>query len=212
MFGNAADTLRADTAMLNAWRADSDYDYAREIVQSDFSLREWIMARIDDFMSALFGSNLYNENRTAIWLTIGFLLLAAIAVYVFRKHPALFGRSGKTVTNYEVTEDTIYGIDFPAMTDEAMRRQDYREVVRLTYLHALKELSDNGRIDWQPYKTPTQYAREVGTVEFRAFSNHFLRVRYGNFEATRELAEEMMRQRTALTGTGGGTMTKGGER
>ena len=68
---------------------------------------------------------------------------------------------------------------------------DYREAVRLLYLQTLKQLSDEKRIDWQLYKTPTQYVYEVRMPAFRQLTNHFLRVRYGNFEATEALFHVM---------------------
>ena len=55
----------------------------------------------------------------------------------------------------------------------------------------MKRLSDEKRIDWQPYKTPTQYINEVRIPVFRQLTNHFLRVRYGNFEGTEELFNSM---------------------
>ena len=51
--------------------------------------------------------------------------------------------------------------------------------------------SDEKRIDWQLYKTPTQYVYEVRMPAFRQLTNHFLRVRYGNFEATEALFHVM---------------------
>lgn len=65
------------------------------------------------------------------------------------------------------------------------------EAVRLLYLQTLKQLSDEKRIDWQLYKTPTQYVYEVRMPAFRQLTNHFLRVRYGNFEATEALFHVM---------------------
>lgn len=209
MLDNAADTLKVDAAMLEAWRSDSDYDYAREMVPSDMSLSEWIYNCIDKFFYSIFGSDFYTDNMTFIWTSVGVVCVLAVIMFIYRKHPALFGRSGKVETEYDVTEDTIYGIDFPAEISAAMQRCDYRAAVRLIYLHALKVLTDLGLIDWQPCKTPTQYAAEVGTSGFRAFSNRFLRVRYGNFAATRELAEEMLAMRDAIINDG---KEKGGMR
>ena len=90
-------------------------------------------------------------------------------------------RSPKNKLPYEVGEDTIYGVDFSGGIADALSRSDYREAVRLLYLQTLKRLSDEKRIDWQPYKTPTQYINEVRIPVFRQLTNHFLRVRYGNF-------------------------------
>jgi len=195
MLHNATDTLRIDTAMLNAWRSEPDYDYASEVVQSDFSIGDWISRNIWEALDILFRSpaSFYHDHYQLIWSVVGGLCVAAIAYFVYRKHPALFGGSGTTVRAYDVVEDTIYGVDFPAEIAAARQRKDWREAVRLVYLYALKKLADSGRIDWQPWKTPAQYAAEVGTADFRLFSNHFLRVRYGNFAATEELAGEMQR-------------------
>ena len=71
-------------------------------------------------------------------------------------------RSPKNKLPYEVGEDTIYGVDFSGGIADALSRSDYREAVRLLYLQTLKRLSDEKRIDWQPYKTPTQYINEEG--------------------------------------------------
>ena len=92
---------------------------------------------------------------------------------------------------YAVEEDTIYGVDFARGIADALSRSDYREAVRLLYLQTLKQLSDEKRIDWQLYKTPTQYVYEVRMPAFRQLTNHFLRVRYGNFEATEALFHVM---------------------
>lgn len=61
----------------------------------------------------------------------------------------------------------------------------------MLYLQTLKQLSDGKRIDWQLYKTPTQYIYEVRLPAFRQMTSHFLRVRYGNFEATETLFHAM---------------------
>ena len=82
-------------------------------------------------------------------------------------------RSPKNALPYTVGEDTIYGVDFPGGIAEALSRRDYREAVRLLYLQTLKQLSDAERIDWQLYKTPTQYLNEVRLPAFRQLTNHF---------------------------------------
>lgn len=111
--------------------------------------------------------------------------------FVYKKRPELFMRSRKSTLPYTVGEDTIYGVDFAERIADALARTDYREAVRLLYLQTLKQLSDGKRIDWQLYKTPTQYIYEVRLPAFRQMTNHFLRVRYGNFEATETLFHAM---------------------
>jgi hypothetical protein len=198
MISAVSDTLVVDTLRLNAWRADSQYDYSREFVQSDFSIIGWIREQISRFFDSIFGSRFYEDNATFIYVMLGLMVVAGFVYFLYRKHPELFGRSGKVEPTVMMTEDTIYGVDFEAGIARALSEQNYREAVRLVYLQTLKNLSDAGRIDWKPYKTPTEYTREVPTADFRLFSMHFLRVRYGNFEATQPLVDEMQQLRQAI--------------
>ena len=196
---SAADTLQPDAAVIETWRADGRYDYTREMMQSDSSVSEWLQMQITDLLNSIFGSRFYTANETVIWTFTGLVGLAVLLWLVWRKRPSLFGSSGKaSPISYDVSEDTIYGIDFQTEIDTAMLHADYRSVVRLAYLHVLKEMEDIGRIIWMPHKTPSEYAAEVNTPEFRMFSNTFLRIRYGNFAADRQTAEEMLRQRDSI--------------
>jgi len=74
-----------------------------------------------------------------------------------------------------------------------LSRKDYQLAVRLVYLQTLKHLSDFRCIDWQTYKTPTEYLYEMKrkgvSDDFRQLTNRFLMVRYGNFEATESTYE-----------------------
>ena len=126
-----------------------------------------------------------------VLICIAVLILVLVIWFVYKKRPELFMRSRKSTLPYTVGEDTIYGVDFAERIADALARTDYREAVRLLYLQTLKQLSDGKRIDWQLYKTPTQYIYEVRLPAFRQMTNHFLRVRYGNFEATETLFHAM---------------------
>ena len=60
---------------------------------------------------------------------------------------------------------------------QALQSSDYRQAVRLRYLQTLKYLEDEGKIDWQPSKTPSQYVRQVNMPAFTTLSRHFINVR-----------------------------------
>ena len=161
-----ADTLVYDTATVAIWQSGSEYDYNRELQTPEVDL---------------------------IVLAGLFILIVLLLIwFLYKKRPELFMRSGKKLA-YHVEEDTIYGIDFEKEISTAMLRNEYREAVRLLYLQTLKQLSDAEKIDWQPYKTPTEYTYELKSnalrTPFRELTNRFLRVRY--FEATEALFHEM---------------------
>ena len=185
------DTLVCDTAQIALWQSDPAYNYNRELITPELNLFEWISKQFGEFMRKIFGSRFAEEYSGLILICIAIIILLLIIWFVYRKRPELFMRSRKNALPYTVGEGTIYGVDFSGGITDALSRQDYREAVRLLYLQTLKQLSDAERIDWQPYKTPTQYLTEVRLPAFRQLTNHFLRVRYGNFEATEELFRTM---------------------
>lgn len=192
MFSHSSDTLVIDTARLQAWRQDDDYDYGRELVPSHDSLMDWIEKRFDEFFGNIFGSDFYQVHRTTFWICIGLAALAAVLAFLLWKHPELFTRSGRNKPlEYDVTEDTIYGVDFPSAIEKALAREDFREALRLMYLQTLKLLSDNHQIEWQTFKTPTQYTLEFRQTDFKRMTNLFVRVRYGGFAADKSMVQDM---------------------
>ena len=175
-----ADTLVCDTAQIALWQSDPAYNYNRELITPEMNVFEWISRQFGELLRKIFGSHFAEEYSGLILVCIAILLLLLIVWFVYRKRPELFMASHKNALSYTVEEDTIYGVDFPGGIAEALSRQNYREAVRLLYLQTLKQLSDAERIDWQLYKTPTQYINEVRLPAFRQLTNHFLRVRYGD--------------------------------
>ena len=103
-------------------------------------------------------------------------------------------RSKKNAENdgYIVEEDNIYGIDFPSTIDQALKVGNYREAVRLVYLQTLRHLSDAGKIDWQPAKTPSQYLNEYNGRPFHHLTTTFVRIRYGGYDADASTTDAAM--------------------
>lgn len=189
-----ADTLVYDTATVAIWQSGSEYDYNRELQTPEVDLIGWLNLWLGKLLQKIFGSK-FAEQYTEIVLAGLFILIVLLLIwFLYKKRPELFMRFGKKLA-YRVEEDTIYGIDFEKEISTAMLRNEYREAVRLLYLQTLKQLSDAEKIDWQPYKTPTEYTYELKPnalrTPFRELTNRFLRVRYGNFEATEALFHEM---------------------
>lgn len=184
--------------MLHTLQHDSQYDYARELAQSDFSIGEWLWGKLAEVLMKLLGSNFYANNERLIWLTIAAVFVAVAGAFVWGRYRRLRLRRKWKAVKEVPGADTIYGIDFDERIAEALRTADHREAVRLIYLQTLRRLSDMHRIDWQIFKTPTQYTYEVQIQVFRLFTNHFLRVRYGDFAADRSLVDEMGRLQTQI--------------
>lgn len=181
-----SDTLLCDSALLHQYRADEAYNYARELQAPELDWWDWLMSKIGEFLSDLFSIQSKGDFRIVIYIVIALAFIALIAFILYRYQFKLFGRAGK-VTNENDEEDNIYGVDFDAVYAKAMVQKDYYKAVRIVYLRTLRWLSDGNKISWQLYKTPTQYTREYLSVEFERMTTAFMRVRYGNYQASEEL-------------------------
>lgn len=198
-----SDTLSCNAERLVYWQDNPVYDYNRELLAPEVDLYGWISMQLMKLLAKIFGSGFAENYTEPILITIFIVIVLLLTWFVYRKRPELFMRAGKKAISYTVQEDTIYGVDFQAEIAEALARRDYKEATRLLYLQTLKELSDKEVIDWQLYKTPTQYIYEVKPEDrreqFRDLTNRFLRVRYGNFEATEPLFNEMKSLQTEIS-------------
>lgn len=185
------DTLGYDVELVNVWQADPAYNYNRELLTPDVNILEWIGSQMAKLWQELLGNEIVSEYGETIVLVFTVLFVLFLVWFIYKKRPSLFVRLHAQAKSSGMVEDTIYGVDFEQSISQAMLSGDYKEAVRLLYLQTLKSLDDDGRIVWQPYKTPTQYKYEVHMEAFNRLTNDFLRVRYGNFEATEILFGSM---------------------
>ena len=192
------DTLTYNAQQIAEWQESGDYDYNRELVGSQMNLLEWIMRKIEEFMDELF-SGISSDTKYTLYVIAALLLLFFIIFVVVKLKPKLFRREEKSELEYKEVEDTIYGIDFDEVIRQMVEQANWRQAVRLVYLQTLLYLQNAERIDWQPSKTPVQYMRQVNHPAFTTMTHHFINVRYGNFEATKELFDEMKTLQSALS-------------
>ena len=191
------DTLCCDTAQIHAWQSDAAFDYQREFADMQPDLWDWLLMQLGDFLMSLFGSETASAITRPVLITLGVILLLLVAWFVYKAHPALFLRNKSSDSDVEA-EETIYGIDFNAVIRQAVADGDYRQAVRYVYLQTLRHLSDHAQIDWMPHKTPSQYILEYQKDDFRRLTNLFLRIRYGNFEATPSLYDSVLQLQSSI--------------
>ena len=185
-----SDTLSCDSALLHQFRSDEAYNYAQELQAPELGWWDWLMSKIGEFLSEIFDIQGKGDFRIVIYIILALAIIALIAFILYRYQFKLFGRAGK-IANEDDEEDNIYGVDFDAVYAKAMAQKDYYKAVRIVYLRTLRWLSDGNKISWQLYKTPTQYTHEVLSAEFQRMTTVFMRVRYGNYEASEELVRLM---------------------
>lgn len=187
----AADTIAYNASRIAEWQQMDAYDYNREAVESQSDLLQWLIGMLMQLIDDMIQGVVRLDITTYVFIAIVVILLGVFCWLIYKYRPAIFGRRKKDDLAYELEEDNIYGIDFDVELKKALDRSDYREAVRLKYLQTLKLLTDAECIDWQLHKTATQYSLEFPDVTFRQMTNHFLRIRYGYFQATPDIYEEM---------------------
>lgn len=188
------DTLALDSDRVSHW--NRLYDYNSELQSSDTGasvsdmLSNWLYRLLENLLNLDFDFDIKISNFVCICIVIA-IIAGLIFFFIYKKH-GIFGRSKKGKILYDVEEETIYGVDFNKDIKTALSREAFREAVRLVYLQTLKYLSDDNKIDWQIFKTPTQYTYEVKTPEFKTLTKIFLCVRYGGFDATHDTYDQMV--------------------
>ena len=196
-----ADTLQTDQQLLQQLQQDPRYAYAIEEQKPSLmdEFLKWIGERLDAHLDAnisFYQPLFYSICTLAVIILVWWLVRSGVL-------QRLFGILLKEdVSIEEEAEENIHVIDFEAEIARARSAGDYTRASRLLYLQTLKQLSDAHRIDWQPQKTPAQYTREVSGRAFLQLTNHFVRIRYGGFEADEQLFLTMEALQ-AETGKGG---------
>ena len=195
------DTLTVNSHYLELFKDDAAYDYNRELMQTESNYLEQFLRWLGDLFHVNVNNVTQNENFEVFWWIGGILAILLVIWLLTRSRTWFFRRGGGDGLDYEVENDNIHEIDFETEIQEAARKKNYRSLCRLIYLQTLKRFSDTNIIDWKSYKTPSQYSREVNDEEFTTLTNHFLRIRYGNFEASAELAQLMREKQEHLLAT-----------
>lgn len=191
------DTIACDTTRLNSFINSGNYDYNSEIGEAEKSLFEKVMNDFYHWLEGIFKDLFHVENALFssdskmlyVWIVVAVIGILALLYFMYKRKMLFFNKKAKDEDDYEVVEDTIYGIDFEKEIADAIESGNYRKAIRLRYLQCLKTLSDNDAIDWRIHKTPTQYTREFKNEDFKNLTRQYVLVRYGGYKATPEIYE-----------------------
>ena len=174
---------RPDEARLRELEADPAFQYV-EVSTDEMSLWDrfwsWVGRLVERLLSTHGGRLTWQYGwYAAIVAALVFAVLKFLQVDL----TGAFGRRRRSGLAYDVLAEDIHGVDFPARLAEAEAAGNFRLAVRLGYLEALKHLSDQGRLNWEPDKTNHAYLLELpaGPLReaFRVATRQFEYVWYG---------------------------------
>ncbi|GHM99930.1 hypothetical protein WSM22_14200 [Cytophagales bacterium WSM2-2] len=150
--------------------------------------KRWLAELIGELLR---GATTTNIGQLIMYVLGGALLIVLIMLLLKVNAFKMLASGGDSPqTSYQVFEENIHAIDFDKMIAEATNRNDFRHATRLIFLYALKILSDQHLIDWNPGKTNHDYVEELQRTDlkpgFNDLSIYFDYTWYGNFTMTSE--------------------------
>jgi len=181
-----------DTQKIQDFKTSEDFKYINKSNHKN-TIMEWLKSRISKFLDWLFGTETSKEYTNNFFDVVKWIFIITGVLFVMAnilgvEFTQLFTRKHDIKENIfnEVLEENINELNFDSLIDKHLKGKNYRYVVRLYYLKALKNLSDAEMINWQPYKTNREYFYELQDQSTqKAFGNLtslFNHIWYGHFE------------------------------
>lgn len=172
---------------IREYKSGKDFNYGE--ANKDFSPSLW--DRFWNWFWSLFKGAFSNTSPGLVFKYIFIGLGCAAVIFFIVKLSGidagtLFGKNSKEIElPYSENLENIHQISFDEEINKALENKDFRLAVRLLYLKSLKNLSNSGKIKWEPEKTNTQYIDElkspVQKSAFRLLTQRFEYVWYGSF-------------------------------
>ena len=136
--------------------------------------------------------------NTLLWCIIIAIFLGALAYFLLQNKINLFSKESLASASQTFSEDEnadIFHIPYADLLRKAEKEENYRNAVRLLYLQTLKQLSETGRIQYQPDYTNLQYVQQLYKSNlyenFFTITRHYEFVWYGKFEISKGLYEKV---------------------
>ena len=190
--------IMSDDSLAAHWFQGHDYnrslagDSLVDQGESWATAREMGQSGVADHIGGFFDSvaEFLSQVPSFVYVILGVLMAATVAYWLSRSN-LLYRDPVLGDDDPADPGDDIHAVNINDELAAARQRHDHRAIVRLVYLHTLRQLDQGHRIAWLIHKTPSQYASEYPLPAFCQMTRHFLRVRYGEFPADEGLCREM---------------------
>ena len=179
---------------LEPYLEDEDFNY--EIVESEETavdrFLQWLKNGLRSLFESIFGVEaaagiLLFIIRILPYLLLGFLVFLLLRFFIRVNSSALMGKTqAKGEVQISEEEKIIKNEDILALIKTAIANGDFRLAIRYYYLLALKYLSTDGHISWEPQKTNEDYLKDLQHTDLLADFEKITRVYdyiwYGEFK------------------------------
>jgi len=192
-----ADTLAIDhkkfsSEEINKLKSDPDLKYSEPPTVAESLWDRFINWVIHIISRLLRGATSTNLGQITMYLIGGgllvFIIMMLLKVDAFR---VIFSGADQGKLRHQGLTENIHEMDFEKLIEQAMATEDFRAGIRLVFLYALKILSDQQLIDWNPGKTNHDYVEELERSDLKVGLNelsfYFDYAWYGNFPVSAEV-------------------------
>lgn len=193
---SAAVELRSfSKSAIDELKKSGDFDYRQPPTVAE-SLWDRFIIWLSELINWLLNGAVTTDWGRVLLYTLAIIVMVVIVMLLLKVDALRVFYSGadKGGLNYAL-EENIHEMDFESLIREALEKKEYRLGVRLTFLYALKLLSDKQHIDWRPGKTNHEYMLELDRQElktgFNELSFYFDYAWYGDFTVNQALYERV---------------------
>lgn len=158
-----AEIRKFDTDRVNEYRNNEDFQY--KTVKQEEGMTWW--DRLKLALLELFLRLVSLATGTLLGRILFYTICISLVIYFLIKFlnidikEAFYRTSRSGSSRLGPQEEDINEISFEERLKEAYDRKDFRECARLTFLYALKKLSERQVITWKPGKTNEEYWQEL---------------------------------------------------
>lgn len=151
-----------DDETLSDFRDNPDFQYILPRKQSVTWIQTILRWIVEYILRALnFATNTIVGNILFYGICLAVVLYAIIRLFNIDARELFYVYRKPAAAPFVIEEENIHEIDFDKLIQEAIKKKNFREGVRLLFLYALKKASDNGLITWKPGKTNDDYMLEL---------------------------------------------------
>ncbi|MEP2281489.1 hypothetical protein [Maribacter sp.] len=164
-------TVRSNDEDLSKKYTGDEFNYTFKTGESQNLLARFINW-VGQGLNNVFGINISPQLLELIEYFIYFLLIILVVYLVVKllineNFNSLFQKKAKAVSDINLTEEHIEGIDINQLLNTAIEQKDYRLAIRYQFLLTLQKLSKEDIIEWHFDKTNSDYFAEIEQPEIK---------------------------------------------
>lgn len=194
-----------DESLWQELKAEHPYDIAPPEPEGAFD-RLW--KRFTSWLWSLWSSETTGDVIEFLLYVLALIVFIYVAIKLAKVEVSTVFKPAQKNASLEVSEEKLDEIDFEAAIAQAKSDQNWRFLIRLLYLQALKVLWEREVVSVKKGKTNQEYLYELsnrpGAKPFEKLCRLFDYTWYGHFEANEVHAEHAEQYATELTRLKGG--------